>query len=162
MVRGAIFDLDGVITDTAKYHYLAWKRLAAQLGLDFSIEQNKTLKEVSQLRSLELLLEAGSKIVKDSENEQLAELKNTWYVEYVSKMDPSELLPGMLELLIDLKNRGIKLALCSVSKKARQILECLEIIDYFDVIVDGTMVTHGIVSFLKMPRQVLRRPKERG
>ncbi len=143
MVRGAIFDLDGVITDTAKYHYLAWKRLAAQLGLDFSIEQNKTLKEVSQLRSLELLLEAGSKIVKDSENEQLAELKNTWYVEYVSKMDPSELLPGMLELLIDLKNRGIKLALCSVSKKARQILECLEIIDYFDVIVDGTMVTQA-------------------
>ncbi|HBG16308.1 MAG TPA: beta-phosphoglucomutase [Firmicutes bacterium] len=143
MVRGAIFDLDGVITDTAEYHYLAWKRLAAQLGLDFSIEQNKTLKEVSQLRSLELLLEAGSKIVKDSENEQLAELKNTWYVEYVSKMDPSELLPGMLELLIDLKNRGIKLALCSVSKKARQILECLEIIDYFDVIVDGAMVTQA-------------------
>lgn len=143
MVRGAIFDLDGVIADTAKYHYLAWKRLAAQLGFDFSMEQNEALKGVSRLRSLELLLEAGGISVDEREKERLAEEKNRWYVEYISQMEPSEVLPGVLELLSDLKKRGVKIALGSASKNAALILERLQLRDDFEVIVDGTLVTRA-------------------
>jgi kojibiose phosphorylase len=143
MVRGVIFDLDGVIADTAKYHFLAWQQLAAQLGFDFSIEQNEALKGVSRLRSLELLLEAGGLSFPEAEKKHLAEQKNIWYVEYISKMGPDELLPGVLELLNNLKQRGIPIALGSASKNARLILERLQIIDYFDAVVDGTLVTRA-------------------
>ena len=95
----AIFDLDGVIVDTAKYHYLAWKRLAKELGFDFSERDNERLKGVSRMRSLEILLEIGGLRKTEEQQLQLAEKKNRWYVEYILQMDQSEILPGVLPFL---------------------------------------------------------------
>lgn len=141
--QGALFDLDGVLVDTAKYHYLAWKELANRLGFDFTEQQNERLKGVSRLASLDILLEIGQ--MKDrfteQEKEELAGEKNTKYVEYISKMDASELLEGALELLRDLRMKGIKIALGSASKNAPMILDRTGIAAYFDTIVDGNSVS---------------------
>ncbi len=141
--QGAIFDLDGVLVDTAKYHYLAWKQLADELGFDFTRQQNEALKGVSRMRSLELLLGFGGMMGRFSEEEMhdMAEKKNRIYVEYVKKLRQEELLPGVKELLERMKDSGIKIALGSASKNAEMILEGLGITKYFDAIVDGTMVT---------------------
>ncbi|HPT82932.1 MAG TPA: beta-phosphoglucomutase [Limnochordia bacterium] len=139
----AIFDLDGVIVDTAKYHYLAWKRLAEELGFQFTPAANERLKGVSRQRSLEILLEIGGLRKTEEERIQLAEKKNTWYVEYILQMDKSEILPGVLPFLQELKDRGIKIALGSASKNARTILDRLEITELFDVIVDGNLVSQA-------------------
>lgn len=143
--RGAIFDLDGVLVDTAKYHYLAWKELAGQLGFEFTMEQNEALKGVSRMRSLELMLEAGGMSGRFSEAEkcEMAEQKNRIYVEYVKRLRQEELLPGVCELLEKMKGAGIKTALGSASKNARMILDGLGITQAFDAIVDGTMVTRA-------------------
>lgn len=140
-IKGAIFDLDGVIVDTAKYHYIAWKKLASELGFEFTKVDNERLKGVSRMRSLEILLEIGK--INASENEKLifAEKKNNWYLEYISKIDESELLPGAKEFLIQLKNNGIKVALGSASKNAPLILHNLGIESIFDCIIDGNKVT---------------------
>lgn len=140
-IKGAIFDLDGVIVDTAKYHYIAWKKLASELGFEFTKANNERLKGVSRMRSLEILLEIGK--INASENEKLifAEKKNNWYLEYISKIDESELLPGAKEFLIQLKNNGIKVALGSASKNAPLILHNLGIESIFDCIIDGNKVT---------------------
>lgn len=137
----AIFDLDGVICDTAKYHYLAWKRLAQELGFDFTEKDNERLKGVSRMRSLEILLEVGGLEKTEEEKAKLAEKKNTWYVEYILQMDSSELLPGVLDFLEELKENEVKLALGSASKNARTILQRLGITPLFDAIVDGNLVT---------------------
>jgi len=137
----AIFDLDGVICDTAKYHYLAWKRLAQELGFDFTEKDNERLKGVSRMRSLEILLEVGGLEKTEEEKAKLAEKKNTWYVEYILQMDSSELLPGVLDFLEELKENKVKLALGSASKNARTILQRLGITPLFDAIVDGNLVT---------------------
>lgn len=141
--QGAIFDLDGVLVDTAKYHFLAWKQLADELGFDFTRQQNEALKGVSRMRSLELLLGFGGMMGRFSEEEMhdMAEKKNRIYVEYVKKLRQEELLPGVKELLERMKDSGIKIALGSASKNAEMILEGLGITKYFDAIVDGTMVT---------------------
>lgn len=141
--QGAIFDLDGVLVDTAKYHYLAWKQLADELGFDFTRQQNEALKGVARMRSLELLLGFGGMMGRFSEEEMhdMAEKKNRIYVEYVKKLRQEELLPGVKELLERMKDSGIKIALGSASKNAEMILEGLGITKYFDAIVDGTMVT---------------------
>ena len=123
----AIFDLDGVIVDTAKYHYQAWKRLAAELGFDFSETHNERLKGVSRMRSLEILLEVGGMHKTPAEMEQLADKKNRWYVEYISAMDESEILPGALEFLQEAKAAGAKIALGSASKNAHLILDRLNL-----------------------------------
>lgn len=137
----AIFDLDGVICDTVKYHYLAWKRLAQELGFDFTEKDNERLKGVSRMRSLEILLEVGGLEKTEEEKAKLAEKKNTWYVEYILQMDSSELLPGVLDFLEELKENEVKLALGSASKNARTILQRLGITPLFDAIVDGNLVT---------------------
>ncbi|MBA2132396.1 beta-phosphoglucomutase [Capillibacterium thermochitinicola] len=136
----AIFDLDGVIVDTAKYHYLAWKRLAAELGFDFSEADNERLKGVSRMRSLEILLEIGGVTATEQEKTVMAAKKNDWYLQYIQKITPAELLPGVVPFLEDLRARGIKVALASASKNARVILSRLEIEPYFDAIVDGNRV----------------------
>ncbi|MDO9262082.1 MAG: HAD hydrolase-like protein, partial [Flavobacteriaceae bacterium] len=97
-----IFDLDGVIVDTAKYHYLAWKKLANQLGFDFTLEQNELLKGVSRAKSLEILLEIGKITLSDSEKEQYLHQKNEEYLSYIQKMDDSEILPNIKSLLLHL------------------------------------------------------------
>lgn len=138
-----IFDLDGVLVDTAKYHYLAWKQLAAQLGFEFTLEQNEALKGVSRMRSLEILLADGGLTGKftDAEMEKLAAEKNEIYVRYIRELKQEELFPGVVETFRAMKAADVKIALGSASKNASMILDRLQITPYFDAIIDGTKVT---------------------
>lgn len=141
MIRACIFDLDGVVVDTAKYHYLAWKRLAAELGFEFKPEHNERLKGVSRMRSLDILLEVGGLNFSDEEKERLAAKKNQWYVDYITQMTPDEILPGAQELLVELQQRGIKRALGSASKNAPLIMDRIGLKHLFDAILDGNSVS---------------------
>lgn len=136
-----IFDLDGVLVDTAVYHYQAWKKLANSLGFDFSHEQNEQLKGVNRMHSLEKILNWGKVEKTAAEKEELAALKNSWYVDMISKMSASEVLPGSTELLTQLHANGIKIALGSASKNSGLILERTNLAHFFDAIVDGNSVT---------------------
>lgn len=140
-VKGCIFDLDGVIVDTAKYHYKAWKRIADELGFEFTEQHNERLKGVSRMRSLDILLEVGNINVDEETKLKLAEKKNNWYVEYISKMDKSEILPGVEDCIKSLKQKNIKTAIGSASKNTMLILKNLDIAHYFDAIIDGNKVT---------------------
>ena len=137
-IEACIFDLDGVICDTARYHFKAWQRLANELGFDFSEEENEALKGVSRVESLNLILKWGGKDIRDEEEKTLlAEQKNTWYLELIQNMKPSETLPGVEKFLKDLQKRGIKIGLGSASKNARMILDRIGLTHYFEVIIDG-------------------------
>ncbi|MDR2448510.1 MAG: beta-phosphoglucomutase [Prevotellaceae bacterium] len=139
-----IFDLDGVLVDTAKYHYLAWKRLAATLGFDFSEQHNERLKGVSRMASLDILLEVGGiKGLPEEEKRDLAEKKNTWYVAYINRMTPSEILPGVLDFLHQLKAAHVKTALGSASRNAPLILKRTGLACFFDAIIDGNTITRA-------------------
>ncbi|MFH1523897.1 MAG: beta-phosphoglucomutase [Chloroflexota bacterium] len=133
----ALFDLDGVIVDTAKYHYLAWKSLAHELGFDFTQKDNERLKGVSRMRSLEILLEIGGMTLDDATKTRLAAKKNDEYVKYIEKLDASELLPGAKECLLHLQEKGVKTALGSASKNALLIIYNLKITHLFNVVIDG-------------------------
>ena len=139
----AIFDLDGVIVDTAKYHYLAWKRLAHSLGFDFTEVDNERLKGVSRGRSLEILLEIGGLDLDDETKAQMAARKNEWYMDYIRQLDAGEILPGATEYLKAIRSRGVRTALASASKNAPLILERLGISALFDVVVDGNKVNNA-------------------
>jgi beta-phosphoglucomutase len=139
-MRAAIFDLDGVIVNTAKYHYLAWKRLANENGFDFTEADNERLKGVSRTRSLEILLEIGALSVDEAAKQAMAAQKNGWYVEYIQHMDASEILPGAAEYLQTLRNRGVKTAIGSASKNAPLILERVGVTSLFDVVIDGDKI----------------------
>jgi len=140
-IHAAIFDLDGVIVDTAKYHYLAWKRLANELGFDFFEEDNERLKGVSRMRSLDILLEVGRLTGKFNETQlhEMAARKNVWYVEAISKMKDDEILPGAIVCLEKFRSLGVKTALGSASSNADLILRGLDLLPLFDAIVDGTV-----------------------
>jgi beta-phosphoglucomutase len=140
-IKACIFDLDGVIVDTAVYHYKAWKRLANHLGFDFTEEENEKLKGVSRVRSLQLILEWGGVQKSEAEQAQLADLKNSWYVEMIQEMKPDEILPGAKEFLQAVRRAGLKTALGSASKNSRTILEKVGLIELFDSIIDGNTVT---------------------
>lgn len=140
MISACIFDLDGVIVDTAKYHFLAWQRLAKELGVTFTEVDNERLKGVSRMRSLEIILELGDLVFDDVTKQELAEKKNAWFVEYILAMKPNEIYPGVKELLDQLRASGIKIALASSSKNAPTVINLLGIAHEFDAIVDGTMV----------------------
>lgn len=135
----AIFDLDGVIVDTAKYHYIAWKELADRLGFTFTHEHNERLKGVSRMRSLDILLEVGGLDFPQAEKEAMAAEKNRRYVEHVSKLGADEILPGAEGLLAWLRGRGVRTGLGSASKNAMLILDGLGITGLFDIIVDGNL-----------------------
>ncbi len=138
---GFIFDLDGVIVDTAKYHFMAWKKLADELGIHFTEEDNENFKGVSRIRCLEILLEMGGMSVsKEQFNAWLAE-KNEDYLSYIAGMDETEILPDVTKVLDFLKNKGIPMALGSASKNAVPILEKVKLLTYFDAIVDGNAVS---------------------
>lgn len=137
-LSACLFDLDGVLVDTAKYHYIAWKRLAGELGFEFTEQDNERLKGVSRMASLDILLEVGGITLNEDAKLALAEKKNAWYVEYISNMDESEILPGAREFIQALKDRGIKVALGSASKNAMLILNNTGLTPYFDAIIDGT------------------------
>ena len=140
-IRACIFDLDGVVVDTAKYHYLAWKRLAGQLGFDFTPADNERLKGVSRMDSLNILLEIGGKNFTDEEKNQLADKKNDWYNDYINKMHPDEVLPGVIDFFKVLKSKNYKMALGSASKNAKAILEKTNLLPWFDAVIDGTVTT---------------------
>lgn len=142
-MKGAIFDLDGVIVDTAKYHYLAWRSLAGELGFPFTEQDNERLKGVSRMRSLDILLEIGGLEYSEAEKLAMAEKKNRLYVEYISGLDESELLPGVRAYLNALRARGVAIALGSASKNAEFILEKLNIAGLFDVVIDGNKVARA-------------------
>lgn len=141
--KGFIFDLDGVIVDTAKYHYLAWKKLANELGFEFTKEQNEMFKGVSRKRCLEILLDIGNvKATQDQFDTWMVE-KNIDYLKYIDKMDESEILPDVIKILDALKKHKQPIALGSASKNAKPILDKVGLLPYFDAIVDGNSVTRA-------------------
>ncbi len=139
--KAFIFDLDGVIVDTAKYHYLAWKNLANDLGFEFTEKQNEQLKGVSRVKSLEILLKIGSIELSENKKQELLAEKNKEYLEYVNTMTSNEILPGINQLLNYLEEKNIKFALGSASKNAPLILEKVGLFDKFTAIVDGNDVS---------------------
>ncbi len=141
IIKACIFDLDGVIVDTAVYHYKAWKRLANMLGFDFTEQDNEKLKGVSRVHSLELILQWGGITKTKAEQEELATLKNNWYVEMISHMTPAEILPGAKEFLETCRAAGIKTALGSASKNSMTILDKINLSGLFDAVIDGNKVS---------------------
>jgi beta-phosphoglucomutase len=138
-----IFDLDGVIVDTARYHFMAWQKLADEIGVTFTPEHNEELKGVSRVRSLEIILGLGDiKASQEDKNRWLAQ-KNEDYLSYIEKMDESEILPGVVATLNFIKEKGQSIALGSASKNARPILEKVKILHLFDAIVDGNDVSNA-------------------
>lgn len=141
MKKGFIFDLDGVIVDTAKYHFEAWRNLANSLGIDFTEKENEQLKGVSRVKSLEKILQWGNKTLSEADfNAKMAE-KNEEYLKYIDKMDDSEILPDVPKILDYLIEKQQPVSLGSASKNARRILKQVNLHDKFDAIVDGTNVT---------------------
>jgi len=136
-----IFDLDGVIVDTAKYHYAAWRNLANSLGFDFSEAQNEQLKGVSRVKSLEIILKIGNIDLSEDEKKSLLIKKNIEYLDYVNKMTSDEILPGVIDILDFLDENNIKYALGSASKNAPMILKKVGLINRFTALVDGNDVT---------------------
>jgi len=138
-IKAIIFDLDGVITDTAEFHYIAWKNLANRIGIDFDRTFNENLKGISRMESLELILEQGGMTDRFSEAEKmaLATEKNNEYVGLINHITPADILPGILDFLQELKGRGIKTAIASASKNAPAIVEKLELRHFFDYIADA-------------------------
>jgi beta-phosphoglucomutase len=157
MTTCCIFDLDGVIVDTAKYHYLAWKRLANSLGFDFTEADNEHLKGVSRVESLKLILKLGSMELDPAAFNAALVSKNGWYLEYIHKIGPEEILPGVSEFLAFVRAKGLKTALGSASKNAVLILERIALLDQFDAIVDGNKVSNAKPDpevFLNAAREV--------
>ena len=141
MIKACIFDLDGVIVDTAKYHFIAWRRLANELGFDFTEEENEQLKGVSRMGSLELILEWGGVQLSEAEKQAWADKKNNWYREYILQMQPDEVLEGVLPFFDELHEKGILLGLGSASKNAGTIIEQVGLSGRFASIVDGLRAT---------------------
>lgn len=138
---GFIFDLDGVIVDTAKYHYLAWRNLAKELGFEFTEDQNELFKGVSRKRCLEILLDIGGVKATQSQFDMWMVEKNIDYLKYIEKMDASEILPDVPKILGYLERHQLPIALGSASKNAGPILEKVKLTSFFDSIVDGNSVT---------------------
>ncbi|MBC1568513.1 beta-phosphoglucomutase [Listeria sp. FSL L7-1425] len=142
-LKGVVFDLDGVITDTAHYHYLAWKKTAESIGIEFDEAFNENLKGVSRIDSLLLILKKGGR-ENDFTQEQIEALaadKNEFYVSLLKEITPADVLPGIKELIVALKKQNLKCAIASVSKNARTVLSALEMEQEFDYIVDAAKIT---------------------
>lgn len=137
-IRAFIFDLDGVLTDTAEYHYRAWKRLTEEEGIPFTRQDNEALRGIPRRESLLLILKGRQ--MPESKLQELMERKNRYYLQFVEAITPQDLLPGAKELLEEIRQSGLKTAVGSASKNARLVIERLGIQDLLDVIVDGTNV----------------------
>jgi len=136
--KAFIFDLDGVITDTAEFHFLAWKRLAEEEGIPFDRQVNERLRGVSRRKSLEIILN-GREFSEDKVEEMMSR-KNSYYQEYIDTITPEDMLPGAKEILDELKSKDYKLAVGSASKNAKPVIENLKITDMFETISDGFSV----------------------
>ena len=141
--KAFIFDLDGVIVDTAKYHFLAWQKIASRLGIGFTHEHNEQLKGVSRVRSLDIILGLGAVEATQEDKDKWLVEKNEDYLGYITNMNEEEILQGVVPVLQFLKAQNQKIALGSASKNARPILEKVNILHYFDAIVDGNDVTNA-------------------
>jgi len=137
-IQAVIFDLDGVLTDTAELHFQAWKRLADEEGIPFTRENNEALRGVPRRRSLEILL--GERRVSEERMQEMMERKNRYYRELIQRLTPADLLPGAAELLAELRQAGIKIAIASASKNARDVIARLGIAEQVDAIADGYSV----------------------
>lgn len=140
-IKGFIFDLDGVIVDTAKFHFKAWQRLALDLGIEFSEAENEELKGVSRKESLEKILAWGNQSLPADEFERRLIQKNEWYLEFVREMGSEEAMPGAKEFLTETKHLDLAIGLGSASKNAVLVLDLLEITPLFQTIIDGTKVS---------------------
>ncbi|MGL4955433.1 beta-phosphoglucomutase [Cetobacterium sp.] len=143
MIKGFVFDLDGVITDTAEYHYLAWKKLADDNNWKFTREINEKLRGVSRLDSLQIILDYNEVELSFEEKNRLANLKNTNYINSLGSITPKDLLPGVKEFLTELRDKGYKTSIASASKNANLVLTRLEAKDLFDNISDGNSVENS-------------------
>jgi beta-phosphoglucomutase len=140
MIKGVIFDLDGVITDTAEYHYQGWKRMADEEDLKFSREINENLRGVSRVRSLEIILEHNDKDLSEEKKSELCTRKNDYYKELLTQITEKDFLPGIREFVEALRDKGIKTAIASASKNAAPVIKSLNAISLFDYIADGYSV----------------------
>ena len=143
MIKACIFDLDGVIVDTAKYHFVAWRRLGREFGYELTEKQNEKLKGVSRMGSLELMLEWAGVEKTDAEKLEMTDRKNGWYRQHILKMDESEILEGVMPFLNDLRLKNIPFALGSASKNSIPILNQIGIKDYFVDVIDGNRTTRS-------------------
>ena len=161
-IKAFIFDLDGVIVDTAKYHFLAWKRLCDEMGLQFSIKDNERLKGVSRRKSFEIILSINKIQMDESQIVLNLEKKNEYYLEFIHSIKKEEVLPGVKDFLLEAKEKGIKTAIGSASRNCMEILSRLDLVEYFDAIIDGTKVSKAKPDpevFIK-GAQALSVPKE--
>jgi beta-phosphoglucomutase len=157
MIKACIFDLDGVICDTAKYHFIAWQHIAQKLGIEFNEIDNESLKGVSRVDSLSQILKKGNITITDEEFEKALIEKNDEYLSLVSQMQPDEILPGVEEFLVSLQENDIKIVLGSASKNAPLILDKIGLTHYFEATIDGNQVDKGKPSpevFLKGAKAV--------
>ena len=155
--KAVIFDLDGVITDTAHYHYLAWKRLAESQGVHFDHAFNENLKGIDRMGSLDLILASSRRVYTPEEKQALADEKNVHYQELIATMSAADLLPGAVRALDVVRARGLRIGLASVSKNAFTVLERLGITDKFDYVVDAATIARGKPDpeiFLKAAREL--------
>lgn len=162
-IKACIFDLDGVIVDTAKYHFLAWQRLAKELDIHFTEHDNERLKGVSRVESLKIILEIGQKSLSDTDFETAMTRKNAWFLDYIHQMTPKEVLPGVQTFLDELKAKHIKIALASSSKNAPTILTQIKMLEYFEAIIDGNQVIETKPNpeiFLKAAAAVGEQPQD--
>lgn len=163
MIKGVLFDLDGVIADTAKLHYQAWKKLADGLNIEIDEEFNETLKGVDRAGSLDRILAHGSVDLPQSTKEALMEQKNNHYIELLQTLCYIDILPGIAELLEELKRNDIRVAIASISRNAPVILEKLGLMDFIDAIADPAQVTHSKPApdiFLEAARLIDLAPEE--
>ncbi len=163
IIRACIFDLDGVIVDTARYHFLAWKRLADQLNIPFTEKENERLKGVSRMDSLNIILEIGGLTPDQPTKMKFAATKNQWYIDYIGKMTPEEILPGALDFLKEVRNAGMLTAIGSASRNTPMILERTGIASMFDAVADGNIVSKAKPDpevFLKAAELIGVRPEE--
>ncbi len=162
-MKAVIFDLDGVIVDTAKYHYLAWGNLAKELGFTFTEEDNELLKGVSRVRSLEILLGIGNITLSKEDFDSYATKKNDEYLKLINELTPSDILPGVKDFITNLKSNGYLISLGSASKNAVFILNHLNLTESFDSIVDGTHVSRAKPDpevFLRAAKNLGIKPSE--
>lgn len=139
-IAACIFDLEGIIINTSKYNFLAWKKLAVELGFELSDEYNEKLNGLGSMPAVEILLEIGGIKMEDGEKYAAVNKKNAWYQSYLQKLTADEILPGVYEFLIELKTNHIKLGLGSANKSARMILLRLELLNLFNSLIDGNVI----------------------